>query len=119
MLLEKERTPIQAMSDEDRKGLIKELELKHLHEINNPRINKDDKYYHEDMILLVHEKSSWHKYYDPKTDFIYSIAVVPDSKSSLFGTKSYFKRWYNFMKHNSKNTMLCLTNKAVELLDLN
>lgn len=97
---------------------LKELEKKHLEQINNPKINEDDNLYHERMILLVQEKSNWHLYYDPKYDFVYSIAVVPGASSSCFGNVSYFKRWYNFKKRNPKNTMLCLTDKAIELLGI-
>jgi hypothetical protein len=96
---------------------LKQIEQKHLEQINNPKINEDDNLYDERMILLVHEKTNWHLYYDPKYDYVYSIAVVPGAKSSTFGNVSYFKRWYSYKIRNSK-TMLCLTDKAVELLGI-
>lgn len=98
---------------------LKEMDKKHLEYVNNPKINEDDDLYNERMILLVHEKqSSWHLYYDPKYNYIYSIAVVPSAKSSCFGDLKYFKRWYRWKEENDKNAMLCLTNKAVELLGI-
>lgn len=116
MLLAERKKSIKDMTGEERTLLIKEIQEKHIYEINNPKINKDDDFYNENMILLVHQKSNWHLYYDPKNNFINSIAVIPSAKSSSFGNVSYFKRWYKYMKRNSKNTMLCLSEKAVELL---
>lgn len=108
---------IESMTTIERKNLIKKLKEKHMQEINNPKINNNDDYYDERMILLVQEKSNWHLYYDLKNNHVNAIAVVPGAKSSSFGNLSYFKRWYNYMKRNSKNTMLCLTDKAIEILE--
>lgn len=101
------------------KQILKELEEKHLNEINNPKINENDHLYNKNMILLVSQKSNWHLYFNPNDNIIYSIAVVPSARSTIFGDISYLKRWYNYHQYNSKNTMLCLTDKAIELLKLN
>lgn len=95
---------------------IKEIEKRHLEQINNPKINKDDNFYSERLVLLVHEKSNWHLYYDPKYNTVYSIAVVEGAKSSCFGSVEYFKRWYDWTKNNQRKTVLCLSDKAVQLL---
>lgn len=94
--------------------------FKNIHEwhVNNPRINPSDKYYKDNMILLVQQKSNWHLYYDSRDNSVYSIAVIPGAESSFFGNVSYFRRWYRWKKRNSKKTMLCLTDKAIELLEL-
>lgn len=97
---------------------IKEIEKRHLDQINNPKINEGDNFYNERLVLLVHQKSNWHLYYDPKYNTVYSIAVVPGAKSSCFGSVKYFKKWYIWTKNNQRNTMLCLTDKAIELLEL-
>lgn len=107
---------IKNLSDVQRNEFMQLLKRLHDYHLNNPKINEDDNLYHERMILLVQEKSNWHLYYDPLYESVYSIAVVPHAKSSFFGNVDYFKRWFNYKKRNSKNTMLCLTNKAIELL---
>lgn len=95
---------------------LKELERKHLEQINNPRINENDHIYHDDMVLLVHEKTNWHIYYDPIYGGLYSIAVVPGCRSSIFGGLDYFKRWYRYKKRTSPDIDKYLTKEAFSLL---
>lgn len=118
MILAERNKPIESMTDEEREDFILAIELQHFENINNPKINKGDDFYNETMILLVNQKSNWELYYDPKLDVVVSIAVVPGAKSSSFGSKAYFKKWYNYMKREQRKTMLCLSNKAIELLEL-
>lgn len=97
---------------------IKNMQEKHEREINNPKIHINDCLYHENMVNIVKEKSNWHLYYEEKTNFIYSIAVVPSCKSSTFGTVSYFKKWYNFRKKMNPDINEYITKKGKELLNL-
>ena len=98
---------------------LKAIQEKHEKDMNNPRIDPNDKMYHEGMILLVKEKSNWHLYYEPKSNIVFSIAVVPGAKSSVFGKLSYFKKWYRYKKYMNHDIDPFLTRKAFELLENN
>lgn len=106
------------LNSSEREEFITSIDILMDYQISNPQVNKDDDFYNEGLILLVHEKSNWHLYCNKDRSYIYSIAVVPNAKSSSFGSINYFKRWYRYMKDNGRISENDLTDEAKEILSI-